>query len=505
MKKFWQLLAVLATILVCTISLSQTSLASLRLTDTVKQGIGALNLLQDVNASTLEAFRSDNGGKLVFAVDINENASGLETAKSQGVAVKSVVLEVTFAGGSKISYTRFWTETQALIIPGSAGTAGRSNFYTLLGDAGSSRISQNGKIGSQFFDSTIKVEVADNLSTATAAVLRVELLRTDPTLGDPENFYDFSGGFEDMAIVTQATAKYLDEVLPIPQESTFRSGAPAMELSPEGQTTQTTLLAAATTTTVPSADQIVVASTPLSWIFMPGASSYYIVAYEDLFPSKGDYDFNDAIVAYRYQLGINASGLVDRIDGTAYLVARGSNYTHNWVLDVALPAGTVATTATCATQDAAKAATECAITVADGKLHWKAFTDTRSILPVTDAARPQRNTFADVAPLQGPKSTFSISLANPIPLSGLGVDDPWLHVVDTNQDIHLNSARDANGFPFALKMPSQWRVPVEGQDMGLAYPEFINFVSSSGGNATNWYLTPATGKTVNWNVLDWAW
>jgi len=87
----------------------------------------------------------------------------------------------------------------------------------------------------------------------------------------------------------------------------------------------------------------------------------------------------------------------------------------------------------------------------------------------------------------------------------MGVDDPWLHVVDTNQDIHLNSARDAKGFPFALMMPTQWRVPVEGQDMGLAYPEFINFVSSSGRNSANWYLTPATGKTVNWNVLDWAW
>ena len=505
MKKLWQSLAVLATILVCTISLSQTAVVSLRLTDTVKQGIGAINLLKDVNASTLEAFRTDNAGKLVFAVDINENASGLETSKSQGVAVKSVVLEVTFVGGSKKSYTRFWTETQALIVPDSVGAAGRNNFYTLLGDAGSSRVSQNGKIGSTYFDSTIKVEVAENLSTATAVVLKVELLRTDPALGDPENFYDYSGGFEDLAIVTQAVAKYLDEVLPIPEESTFRTEAPAIELSPEGQTTQTTLLAAATTTTEPTTDQIVTASTPLSWIFMPGASSYYTVAYEDLFPSKGDYDFNDAIVAYHYQLGINASGLVERIDGTAYLVARGSNYTHNWVLDIALPIGTVATTATCATQDAAKAATACAIAVADGKLQWKAFTDTRRILPVTEAARPQRNTFADVAPLQGPKSTFSISLASPIPLSAVGADDPWLHVVDTKQDIRLGSAKDANGFPFALRLPSQWRVPIEGEDMGLAYPEFVNFVSSSGGNAADWYQKPAAGKTVNWNVIDWAW
>lgn len=505
MKKIWQTWAALLIILAGTVSLSQTALVSLRLTDTVKQGSGVISLLKNINASTLEAYRTDNVGKLVFAVDINENASGLETSKSQGVAVKSVVLEVTFAAGSKKSYTHFWTETQALISPDAAGITGRNTFYTLLGDAGSSRISQNGKIGNQYFDSTIKVTVPDDLSTVTAAVLNVELLQTNPALGDPENFYDYSGGFEDMAIVTQATAKYLDEVLPIPTESTFRSEAPALELSPEGQVTQTALLDAATTTSSPTTDQILAASTPLSWVFMPGASSYYIVAYEDLYPTKGDYDFNDAIVAYRYQLGINASGMVERIDGVAYLVARGSNYTHHWVLDIPLPAGSVATTATCTTQDTAKADATCTITLANGTLKWSAFTDTRKLLPVTDASRPQRNTLADVAPVQGPKSAFSITLATPIPIEGVGADDPWLQVVDTNQAIHLNSSRDASGFPFALRVPSQWRAPIELQDMGLAYPAFLNFVSSAGSQSANWYLSPASGKTVNWNVLDWAW
>ena len=143
--------------------------------------------------------------------------------------------------------------------------------------------------------------------------------------------------------------------------------------------------------------------------------------------------------------------------------------------------------------------------MAAGKLTWQAFTDTRKILPVTDAARPQRNTLTDVGAVQGPKSVFSIVFATPVALADIGVDDPWLHVVDTAQDIHLGSTRDANGFPFALNLPAQWRVPVEGFDMGLAYPDFASFVASAGTQATDWYLRPAASASVAWSVLDWAW
>ena len=322
MKNTWMLLAAALAVLLGVNSASQTQLTPLRLSDTIKQGSGVINLLKDIDAATMEAFRLDNAGRLVFAVDVNENNSGLETPRSQGVTVQSVSLDVSFPGGLKKHYTQFSTETQALVAP--AGANVRQRYYTLLGDAGSGRITSNGKIGSQYFDSTLKLVVADDLSTATAAVLTVQLLKTASSFGDAENFYDYSGGFEDMAIVTQASAKYFDEVLPI-QDSKFRIEAPAVELSPEGVATQSAMLAAATPSSTPSSAQIVSASTALSWLPRPALGSYSIVAYEDLYPSKGDYDFNDAVVAYRYQLGLNSNGQVERIDGVAYLVARGSN------------------------------------------------------------------------------------------------------------------------------------------------------------------------------------
>jgi len=56
-----------------------------------------------------------------------------------------------------------------------------------------------------------------------------------------------------------------------------------------------------------------------------------------------------------------------------------------------------------------------------------------------------------------------------------------------------------------MVMPSEWRIPAEGVDLGLAYPGFASFVTSSGSQWANWYLSPASGQVVNWNLLDWAW
>jgi len=164
-----------------------------------------------------------------------------------------------------------------------------------------------------------------------SAMLHIRFVDANVKLGDPEAFYDFTAGFEDLAIITPLDAHYLDTTLIT--ETIFRSDAPAMELSPEGEQT----LLASQMTITPS----------LSWVQQPASGTYIVVAYEDLAPQRGDYDFNDVVVAYRYQLGINASGAVERIEGSAYLIARGSTYRHDWVFD--LPIAGAASQVNCAT------------------------------------------------------------------------------------------------------------------------------------------------------------
>ena len=80
------------------------AVTSVRLRDVIAQGQGTINLLRasvrdrDPTPGQLEEFRTLNGGDLVFAIDINEAASGTEKSASQGVAVESAWVEVTVGG-----------------------------------------------------------------------------------------------------------------------------------------------------------------------------------------------------------------------------------------------------------------------------------------------------------------------------------------------------------------------------------------------------------------------
>lgn len=466
---------------------------SVKLTDTISKGIGDINLLKNIDAAQLEAYRATYGSRagIAFGVDVNEAANGTEKASSQGVTVADAWLEVVIGGVTKTygHSGNFYTETQALLAP--AGATARSSYYTLLGETGSARITSNSSI-QKTFDSTLKIVVPDSLAGASSAVLHVRLLNTNAKLGDPEAFYSFSAGFEDVAILVPADAKYLDEVAPT--ETTFRSEAPAAELSPEGVATQTTLLASSTPPPPTSS---------LSWIQMPGASSYNIVAYEDFFPARGDYDFNDVVVAYRYQLGINSNGQVERIDGVAYLIARGSTYTHDWTLDIALPPAVSAGAINgCSTVNAGSVPLPCSVAVGNGRLRWTAFSDTVAAFPGPGAIPV--NTPAGSSPTLGPKATFSVSLATPVDLASVGIDDPWILVRNTAKEVHL-SDRDSNAYPYAMLLPSAWKIPVEYTDMGLSYPGLSTFVGSAGRTATDWYLHPVNSLVKNWAVSNWAW
>lgn len=463
------------------------STSSVRLTDTVVKGVGDVDLLKNVTPSALESFRAANGGRLVLGVDVNEAANGTEKASSQAVTVADAWLELQMADGSRRTYGHaggFWTETQALVAR--AGQTTRTPYYTLLGESGSSRITANGSIQS-IFDSTLKIAVPDNIGSAVSAVLHIRFLDTNVKLGDPEAYYDFTAGFEDLALLSPQDARYIDTVLPA--ETTFRAEAPAMELSPQGEQTQASL-------------QPALAPAALTWVQQPAAGRYDIVAYEDLYPERGDFDFNDLVVAYRYQLGLNADGQVARIDGEAYLIARGSTYRHDWTLDLPLPAG-VQGTATCTTVDAANAPLDCSIAAGDGRVRWTAFRDTVAAFPAPgSAAANPVNTPAGSGFNRGPKASFSVTLAVPVPVPAPA--DPWLSVRNTGRTVHL-SDRGADGYPFALKLPSEWKFPAERQDLGRAYPDLVSFVGSSGSQATDWFLRPVDALVRTWTVTDWAW
>lgn len=471
---------------------------SVQLTDVIKSnGNGDIDLFKDTGPTNLEQLRLDNGGELVFAVDVNEAAEGSEKASCQGVTVASATLLFTL-DGIDYQYTGFSTQTRTLVA--SQGSTNRLPYYTLIGDAGSNRITTGATSDLvTVFDATLRFAVDRDISSATQARLVVELLDTHAALGDPEAFYDYSNGYEDVAILTAADAAYLDALAPgtaeapllLPAETFFTGGGTGRA-------------------------------------YYPSSTGHYLAAYEDLFPYRGDYDFNDLVVAYRVYTDLDQGGNITAVGAEGYLVARGSDYSHDWHLRIGLPAAVTGSGS---------------ISVFDpGNIPLPGYPVAINLLGDLDIApfEDTRSLWSDIDPdtgieyfvntdwrrplLRGHRFTLHVTLDNPLALSALENPpfDPYLYVRNTGYEIHrqdktpvlagsrnlqdgLAGFSDANGYPFAQVFPQDWQLPSEYNDLGNAYPEYLDFIFSGRNTHTDWHKRPADNWTRPVHSGHWKW
>ena len=458
---------------------------------------GVINLFKDASATDLETYRQDNGGSLAFGINVNEAKEGTETALSQGISLKDAALTLTFSDGREKTYSiangSCYTETYTLLAE--VGNPTRKLQYTLLGSDETNRTGALNAI-QDTYDSTLKCYIPDKLASSSSKVvsasLDVQTVNTDVSKGDPEAFYDCTGNPETLALLNGADRRYIEQY----QSGGLQAPAKAM------------------TNPTPIPDPLAVTS----WNSFPSGNTFYFVAYEDMYPNQGDYDFNDLVVAYKVQLGLNSNNQVVKIVGNAYLMAKGAAYSHDWHLRITLP-GTVKTAINCATSLATSPQTNFACNgsspmLSAGTADVTMFVDTGKLFPsqFTDYRRVFTNTMFGAAYLKGPKSTFSISLDKPVDPATIGIApfDPYLYVRDTKQTIQLlqvNAAiKDANGYPYGMLMPAGWNWPYEKTDVRTTYPQFNNFTATQGASSINWYNFPTKYQFFpSPQPTVWAW
>ncbi len=477
---------------------AQTTLNSFVFNDVIaSNGRGDIDLFAPkttslaIDGPLLEAFRQDNNGSLVFAVDVNEASSGSESSSSQGLAISQAVLIVTIDGQER-QYSEFSTPTRSLLMAKNASA--RDTYYTLIGTAGSNRVSPNAdsELTGSSLDETLHFPVADDLSGATTGRLEISLLDTDTKLGDPEAFYDYSNGFEEVALLSRDDVLYLEALAP------GRNSAPLVIA--DGQVDS------------------------YSWAFYPAAESYYIASYEDLYPNRGDYDFNDLVVAYQVAIGSDGSGAARKFHGHGYLIARGGEYEHDWHLGIELPSGASgdAVISLFAADSHTPMGGYPQVQSFSGSLNLRLAPAISTIF--SDGASTYVNSFPEQQLVRGPRFEFEVTLDAPVSASEIGSApfDPFLFVHDTSYEIHLvdktpvlNHSRntrdghvnflDGNGYPFAMVVVDEWNPPLAAVDMGLAYPEFVDHVRSNGVQNAAWYQAPEGQRIKSIPRSHWRW
>lgn len=234
-----------------------------------------------------------------------------------------------------------------------------------------------------------------------------------------------------------------------------------------------------------SADHYPDDSTRATRVVVPSADGQ-VVAYEDLYPSPGDADFNDYVIKLNQELDLDSSGKVIRIRGTYRHIARGAGYKHT--LHLTLPgSGTVTRK----------------IYSSTGSLESE---DNQSgnltgieILPRSDGTISQSNTGNGQTFQSGKYAEIEIVLNEAVSRSELGRApfDLFIKVINTGKEVHFpgkyieedgsDTYMDSNGFPWALSVPKEWNWPYESRNIADGYPDFETWYLSMGQEKSDWY------------------
>lgn len=262
--------------------------------------------------------------------------------------------------------------------------------------------------------------------------------------------------------------------------------------------------------------------------YYPSQSGYATLAFEDKWPEMGDYDFNDVVVKYRMSQTFNNENKMIELVIDYQLVATGASYHNGFAIQI---------------PDIDTAAVSSAVMTYNGEqinsdflestdvLNIKLLTDNNQYDEAYDVAREVGNSscqfYRTVPSCTDPElAFFQVTLTfDPSQMPNtltLPPFDPYIYALDgqyhgpygtRSWEAHLkqfsgselfnssllgqvhdassppNFYINANQFPWALNITSDWKHPKESTDIRIAYPQFSDWVTSSGETQRSWHLT----------------
>lgn len=260
-----------------------------------------------------------------------------------------------------------------------------------------------------------------------------------------------------------------------------------------------------------------------STAWFPTKESWSILAFEDLYPSAGDKDYNDMVVAMRIAEDYNARNQLEHISMDFIPIARGAGYDHALMLslDGVIEKSRNITTVTDPVFFGDAQVTVTRHNTRTGFNLSQMFTPTQNITIFGSTLQAAGSSYINVDPTKPFVSSVltahvDIALASPElnpATRGLAVDDflyrPYLKVLNTGYDIDLAVNNDADrmltrdGYPFGLMVPTEWAWPAERGSIDKAYPYFAEYrnwllgrTSVLSEQAEHWYDYPSGAGSV---------
>lgn len=239
--------------------------------------------------------------------------------------------------------------------------------------------------------------------------------------------------------------------------------------------------------------------------YYPSANGRATVAFEDQWPSKGDYDMNDVVVSYRYNIVTNATNNVVQVIANYSLLATGGIFENGFGVEFPINRAD-ATGVTGGTLEAGQ--TKAVITLFNNSRTTMVNWNTK----LSEAASDSVNYTVSFNVTNGPAlSTFGLGIYNPFiwnNTTGYGrgyeihlpgktptslADLNLLGTKSDNSNVSANKyyITKSNGLPWAINIPAKFDYPIERADINTAHLKFATWVQSNGSSYTDWYTNQA--------------
>lgn len=259
----------------------------------------------------------------------------------------------------------------------------------------------------------------------------------------------------------------------------------------------------------------------------PSVGEVGTMTFEDQWPLKGDYDFNDAVITYN-ATETKRDGLVKSIVLKLLPVARGAIHKNSLRLLINTPSSNIVssqiktqgkTTSLTAHPDGNKTLFIIIDDITDalpppkgfkmsntlsgspkvnGKLYTVTLTFNSPLLPA-DLGAPPYNSFISRILENG--ETLEVHFPGKFPSSraskrkfGQFDDDS-----DPSQDRYYQTKEN---LPWAMLIPTVWHHTKERVDLSNGYPDILSWAATKGKKNKNWYKSKRRGKFVFEDVVD---
>lgn len=250
--------------------------------------------------------------------------------------------------------------------------------------------------------------------------------------------------------------------------------------------------------------------------YYPALNAFGSIAFEDLWPQKGDYDFNDQVVKYNFKIVTNAQNKVVDIISNLQVTAVGAGFKNGFGIqfDGVEPSQIASVTG---------------FVIDEGYINLNAngteSNQEKAVFIAWDNAdnvierngNQMFNTLPNVAPGSSDLVSVSVHFVAPLNVNQIGTPpyNPFLiskmtrgheiHLVDNiptslvdfshfasdddnSQPAQGKYYRTVNNLPWAIALPVVFAHPVEKTEVTKAHLKFSTWAASGGTSFTDWYL-----------------